>query len=144
MVGFIIFFNSVCCATPLSRNLPWGQSEQLYETCSDRCVHIVYVMKHSDMFVFFNICYFVMKRQQCISPRVLSLNPDILPSKPLHAPPPPSSKELKNKTTRFVIYSLMLFKSASFKLKKKNNLGETIKNVSIFKVSNWLNFNTSY
>lgn len=38
----------------------------------------------------------------------------------------------------------MLFKSASFKLKKKNNLGETIKNVSIFKVSNWLNFNTSY
>lgn len=119
MVGFIIFFNSVCCATPLSRNLPWGQSEQLYETCSDRCVHIVYVMKHSDMFVFCNICYFVMKRQQCISPRVLSLNPDILPSKPLHPPPSPLLQKLKNKTTRFVIYSLMLFKSASFKLKKR-------------------------
>lgn len=71
---YYFFFNSVCCATPLSRNLPGGQSEQLYETCSDRCVHIVYVMKHSDMFVFCNICYFVMKRQQCISPRVLSLS----------------------------------------------------------------------
>lgn len=71
---YYFFLNSVCCATPLSRNLPGGQSEQLYETCSDRCVHIVYVMKHSDMFVFCNICYFVMKRQQCISPRVLSLS----------------------------------------------------------------------
>lgn len=124
MVGFIIFLNSVCCATPLSRNLPGGQSEQLYETCSDRCVHIVYVMKHSDMFVFCNICYFVMKRQQCISHRVLSLNPDILPSKPLY--PSPSSKELKNKTTRFVIYSLMLFKSASFKLQKKKKIWEKL------------------
>lgn len=39
----------------------------------------------------------------------------------------------------------MLFKSASFKLpKKKENLGETIKILSIFKVSSWLNFNTSY
>lgn len=37
---FYFFLNSVCCATPLYRNSPKGQSEQLYETSSDRCVHM--------------------------------------------------------------------------------------------------------
>lgn len=59
------------------------------------------------VFMFCNSCYSVMKRQQCISPRVPSFYQDAplphptptLPSKPLTLP-----KEMKTKTTRFVIY----------------------------------------
>lgn len=73
-----------------------------------------------------------MKRQQCISPRVPSFYPDAypppptLPSKPLTPP-----KDMKTKTTRFVIYYMyhVFFKNVSFMA--KINLGETITIVSI-------------
>lgn len=45
---FYYFFLILYVAQPLCLGICPGDSQN----CSDRCVHIVYVMKHSDMFVF--------------------------------------------------------------------------------------------
>lgn len=118
---------------PIVWEFPRGTARTvIWDKFWQMCTH-VFVMKDIDMFSCFVIAATLLWKDSNalvlefpLSTRTLTPPPPTLPSKPLTPP-----KDMKTKTTRFVIYYMyhVFFKNVSFMA--KINLGETITIVSI-------------